>query len=302
MNLKEVGFQLRQVLEKEELLALAARIKDNYPYCIEMYNTLLLTARGLNACFQYKIYVPRNDHESHIIISRSLIEWKNMSIYCREEEVPLLIKVMKGSHFLDIVKELPVNIFFISNYQLDAVLETLHIILERHLQKNQESCYAYETRQESPLRCPAGMKAQRLGRAGVQKMLESNENWKVASLDLTCSLAENLPMLGIYLDPDVVEEKVIDLNDISFAEEEATPIAQVGSTPHGTVGLLWTEVKYRRRGLGSLLVEVMGQLQMSVGYFPHGVVVYNNDASAQMFEKLPGWRKTHCVNRIIPAQ
>ncbi|XP_064111577.1 uncharacterized protein LOC135219077 [Macrobrachium nipponense] len=152
MNLEEVGSQLRQVLEKEELLALAAGIKDNYPYCIEMYNTLLLTARGLNACFQYEIYVPRNDLVSHIIISRSLIEWKNMSIYCREEEVPLLIKVMKGSHFLDIVKELPVNVFFISNYQLDAVLENLQIIFERHLQKNQESCYAYETRQESPLR------------------------------------------------------------------------------------------------------------------------------------------------------
>ncbi|XP_064113647.1 uncharacterized protein LOC135220358 [Macrobrachium nipponense] len=115
MNLEEVGSQLRQVLEKEELLALAAGIKDNYPYCIEMYNTLLLTARGLNACFQYEIYIPRNYLESHIIISRSLIEKKNMSIYCREEDVPLLIRVMKGSRFLDIVKELPVNVFFISS-------------------------------------------------------------------------------------------------------------------------------------------------------------------------------------------
>ncbi|XP_064116388.1 uncharacterized protein LOC135222149 [Macrobrachium nipponense] len=188
MNREEVGSQLRQVLEKEELLALAARIKDNYPYCTEMYNTLLLTARELNACFQYEIYVPRNYLESHIIISRSLIEWKNMSIYCREEEVALLIKVMKGSHFLDIVKELPVNIYFISNYQVDAVLGTIQEILERRLQKNQDSCYAYETRQESPLRCPAGMKVQRLGRAGVQKMLENNGYWKDAPLDLTCSL------------------------------------------------------------------------------------------------------------------
>ncbi|XP_066942439.1 uncharacterized protein [Macrobrachium rosenbergii] len=167
MNHEEVSSLLRQVLEKEELLALAARIKDNYPYSIEMYNTLLLTARGLNACFQYEIYVPRNYQDSHIIIWRTLIEWKNISIYCREEEVPLLIKVMKGSHFLDIVKDLPVNVFFISNYKVNAVLETLQEILERRLQKNQDSCYAYETRQESPLRCPAGMKVQRLGRAGV---------------------------------------------------------------------------------------------------------------------------------------
>ncbi|XP_064083121.1 uncharacterized protein LOC135199149 isoform X2 [Macrobrachium nipponense] len=148
---EEVGSQPRQVLEKEELLALAARIKDDYPYCLQMYNTLLLTARGLNACFQYEIYVPRNHQDSHIVIWRSLIEWKNMSIYCREEEVPLLIKVMKGSHFLGIVEELPVNFFFILSYQLDAILETLQEVLGIRLQKYQGSCYAYETRQESPL-------------------------------------------------------------------------------------------------------------------------------------------------------
>ncbi|XP_064088207.1 uncharacterized protein LOC135202643 [Macrobrachium nipponense] len=267
-----------------------------------MYNTLLLTARGLNASFQYEIYVPRNHQDSHIVIWRSLVEWKNMSIYCREEEVPLLIKVMKGRHFLDIVKELPVNMFFISNYQVDVVLDTLQEILERRLQKTQDSCYAYETRQESPLRCPAGMKVQRLGRAGIQKMLESNEYWKNASLDLFCSLAENLPMLGIYLDPDVVEEKVIDLNDISFAVDEATPFGQVGCSPDGAVGLLWIDVNYRKRGLGSLLTELMGRLQMSEGFFPHSIVVYYNDASARMFEKLPGWRKTHCANWIFPAQ
>ncbi|XP_064113428.1 uncharacterized protein LOC135220032 isoform X1 [Macrobrachium nipponense] len=152
MNHEEVGSQLRQVLKKEELLALAARIRDNYPYCLQMYNTLLLTARGLNACFQYEIYVPRNYQDSHIVIWRSLIELKNMSIYCREEEVPLLIKVMKGSNFLDIVKELPVNIFFISNYQVDAVLQTLQEILKRRLQKTQYSCHAYEFRKESLLR------------------------------------------------------------------------------------------------------------------------------------------------------
>ncbi|XP_066986915.1 uncharacterized protein [Macrobrachium rosenbergii] len=301
MNHEEVGFQLHQVLEKEELLALAARIKDNYPFCLQMYNTLLLTARGLNACLQYEIYVPRNDLDSHIIISRSLIEWELMSLYCREEEIPLLIKVMKGSHFLDIVKELPVNFLFISNYQVDAVLEAFQEIFERRLQIKQSSCYVYETRQESPLRCPAGMKLQRLGRAGVQKLLEFNEYWKDAPLDLTCRLAENLPMLGIYLDPDVVEEKVIDFSDISFAEEEATPIAQVGVSPYGTVGCLWVDVKYRRLGLGNLLVEVMGRLQMSEGYFPHGIVVYNNDASNKMFKTLPGWKKTHYTNKIIPA-
>ncbi|XP_064082966.1 uncharacterized protein LOC135198977 [Macrobrachium nipponense] len=71
---EEVGSQLRQVLEKEELLSLAARIKDNYPYCIKMYNTLLLTARGLNGCFQNEIYVPRDYQDSHIVIWRSLIE------------------------------------------------------------------------------------------------------------------------------------------------------------------------------------------------------------------------------------
>ncbi|XP_066986922.1 uncharacterized protein [Macrobrachium rosenbergii] len=266
-----------------------------------MYNTLLLTARGLNACLQYEIYVPRNDLDSHIIISRSLIEWELMSLYCREEEIPLLIKVMKGSHFLDIVKELPVNFLFISNYQVDAVLEAFQEIFERRLQIKQSSCYVYETRQESPLRCPAGMKLQRLGRAGVQKLLEFNEYWKDAPLDLTCRLAENLPMLGIYLDPDVVEEKVIDFSDISFAEEEATPIAQVGVSPYGTVGCLWVDVKYRRLGLGNLLVEVMGRLQMSEGYFPHGIVVYNNDASNKMFKTLPGWKKTHYTNKIIPA-
>ncbi|XP_066987013.1 uncharacterized protein [Macrobrachium rosenbergii] len=301
MNHEEVGFQLRQVLEKEELLALADRIKDNYPYCLQTYNTLLLTAKGLNACFQYEIYVLENYQDSHVIIWRSLTEWKNMSIYCREEDVPLLIKVMNSSHFLNIVEEVPV--LFLAKYQEDPVFHRLQEIFEKPLVKMSFFCYAYATRQESPLRCPAGMRVQRLGRAGIQKLLESNQYWKKTSGDLVHSLAENLPALGIFLDPEVEDELVIDFNAISFAEPEEVPIAHAFTSPYGYVGSLHTDVQYRKRGLGSLLVSLIGRLLMAKGWcIPYSIVYERNEDSNRMFEKLPGWKKTHCVIRILPGQ
>ncbi|XP_064113304.1 uncharacterized protein LOC135219978 isoform X2 [Macrobrachium nipponense] len=266
-----------------------------------MYNTLLLTARGLNSCFQYEIYVLKNYQNSHVIIWRSLIEWKNMSIYCREEEVPLLIKVMKSSHFLDIVKEVPV--LFLSKYQADRVYQRLQEISAKPLVRRPFFCYVYVTRQESPLRCPAGMKVQRLGRAGIQKLLENNQYWKTASGELVCRLSENLPALGIFLDPEVEDETVVDLNNLSFAEPEEVPIAQAFTSPYGSVASLCTDVQYRKRGLGSLLVSLIGRLLMAKGWcIPHSVVYCKNEASNGLYEKLPGWKKTHCANRIFPAQ
>ncbi|XP_066965834.1 uncharacterized protein [Macrobrachium rosenbergii] len=254
-------YQLRQVLMKEELFTLAARIKDNFPYCLQR---------------------------------------QGMSIYCAEEEVALLGKVLKGSDFLSIVREAPVDIGFLADYQVGPVLDTLQRRLQMRLLDKPDNAYAYITQQTHLLRCPAGMKVQRLGRAGVQRMLQANDYWSSIPLDLACKLAENLPALGIYLDPEIVDETLIDTNDLSPAEPEATPIAWVCTNSYGSVSMLRTEDKYRRLGLASLLVQILGRLLLVEGYFPNAIVLERNDASAAVFNKLIGWKRTHCAHWVLP--
>ncbi|XP_064118079.1 uncharacterized protein LOC135223532 [Macrobrachium nipponense] len=295
-------YKLRQVEKKEELLTLAARIKDNFPYCIQMYNTLLLNSRELSDFLQYEFYVPKYYPDSHIIIWRTLIERQGMSIYCTEGEMPLLIKVLKMSQFPSMIKETPVNIVFLLSYQVDPVTETLQGLLPKPLVNKPNLVYAYVTPQNHLLRCPAGMKVQRLGKAGIQKMLADNPYWKTLPLDLTCRLAENLPALGVYLDPDDVAEKVINPSDLSFAEPEATPIACICTNPYGAVSMVMTDDQYRRRGLATLLVEILGRLHLVEGYFPHANVLPDNDASDRMFRKLTGWEKLLLINRLISEQ
>lgn len=295
-------YQLRQVLKKEELLTLATRIKDNFPNSLQMYNTLLLNARGLSDFLQYEFYVPKYYPESHIIIWRTLIDRQGMSLYCTEEEMPLLIKVLKGSQLSSMIKDTPVNIVFLLSYQVDPVLETLQGLLQKPLGTIRYFIYAYVTQQNHVLKCPAGMKVQRLGRAGVQKMLADNKYWKTLPLDLTCRLAENLPALGVYLDPDDADGKVVDPSDLTFAEPEATPIACVCTNPYGSVSMVMTDDKYKRRGLATLLVEILGRLHMVEGYFPHANVLSDNDASAGMFEGLTGWEKILLAHRLFSEQ
>ncbi|XP_068247545.1 uncharacterized protein [Palaemon carinicauda] len=296
------SFQLRQVLEKEELFVLAARIKNNFPYCIQMYNTVLINARGLSDGFMYEFYVPKDYPESHIIIWRTLVQRRGMSLYCTEDEVPLLIKLIKGKHFLSLLSEAPLYIKFLSNYQVDPVLEALQEILQKPLQKHVDKAFVYASQQDNILRCPAGMKVQRLGRAGVRHMLEPNPYWKNTSLDLVCNLAENLPALGLYQDSEVSEGKVIALNELEYAEPEDIPISCVGTSPYGSISMLRTEDNYKRRGLASLLVEIMGRLHMADGYLPHAVVEAENDASARVFRKVSGWKESHTIYLIIPPE
>ncbi|XP_064119094.1 uncharacterized protein LOC135224134 [Macrobrachium nipponense] len=299
MGSRSECYELRQVLQQEELATLAVKIKTDLPYSAFMHNNLLIASRGHNEGFQFEFYVPNTYPDSHIVIwSRTTdVSW-SLSMHCSEGEVPLLLRLVKATGFASLVKEKPLCLCHLSSYLVDPVTGALQQILRRPFGKYPNPTFTYLRQQTYPLRCPAGMKVQRLGRAGVRHLLEQSKFKKKEPVDLFYALTRNAPALGVFLDPSVKEDQVILPEGIDFADERAMPIAWVGTYEYGTIGMLMTDAGYRRRGLGRLLTELLGRLLLADGYIPHANVEPHNEISLRMFEKLEGWEDTHSCTWI----
>ncbi|XP_066965838.1 uncharacterized protein [Macrobrachium rosenbergii] len=294
-------YELRQVLRKEELATLAAKIKANVPYCASMHNNLLIASRGYSEGFRFEFYVPKMYPESNIVIwSRTTDVSRSLGMHCAEEEVPLLLCFVKAASFSSLVKEKPLYLFHLSSYLVDPVAEAFQEIFQRPFGKYPHPTFTYLRQQTYPLRCPAGMKVQRLGKAGVRHLLEKSKFSKAESVDLYYALTLNAPALGVFLDPSVKEDEVIHPEGIDFADESAIPISWVSTYAYGAIGMLMTDPGYQRRGLAILLTELLGRLLLADGYIPHANVEPHNETSLRMFEKLEGWENTHFSTWMTP--
>ncbi|XP_068247546.1 uncharacterized protein [Palaemon carinicauda] len=294
MDTQNERYELRQVLKKEDFSYLAEKIKTDFPYCISMYNNLLLASRDHNAGFQYEFYVPKMYPDSRIVIwIRVDDEAMGLSLHCTEEELPLLLRLVGSTSFLSLTKGRSLMLYHLSSYVVDPLREKLQKVFNKPSVVYPHPTFTLMQRQDCPLRCPAGVRVQRLGRAGVRHMLEKSKFSKKDSVDLTCHLTRNIPALGLFLDPSAKEEMDVDLKGIDFADEDAVPICWVGTYHYGAVGMLETDEGYRRRGFGRLLMELVGRLLLADGYIPHANVEPDNDASLRMFGKLEGWKETH---------
>lgn len=142
----------------------------------------------------------------------------------------------------------------------------------------------------------------RLDKTGIQHLLKHslvNKNDPVGPL---YQLTRNVPAVGVYLDPRVTEETLVDLEHIPLASKEDIPVCSIATTMYGGLGMLHTKEDYRRRGLGSLVFRVAGMLQAQQGYVPHAYADVDNSASLAMLAKMPGLIETHFATWMYSAK
>nr|XP_053651156.1 uncharacterized protein LOC128701488 [Cherax quadricarinatus] len=144
-----------------------------------------------------------------------------------------------------------------------------------------------------PLRCGSGFRVCRLGKAGLQHMLLKNTFLKNIPEELMWMLTENVPAVGVYLDPSVTKEVFLDIQNLPYAGDNEIPVSWISPTVCGYLGMLGTEKDFRRLGHATLVTRVAARLLASKGCIPHCHVDITNTASKEMFNKMTGWEQTH---------
>ncbi|XP_069957871.1 uncharacterized protein [Cherax quadricarinatus] len=144
-----------------------------------------------------------------------------------------------------------------------------------------------------PLRCGPGFRVCRLGKAGLQHMLLKSTILKNIPEELMWMLTENVPAVGVYLDPSVTKEVFLDIQNLPYAGDNEIPVSWISPIVIGTLGMLGTEKDFRRLGHGTLVTRVAARLLASKGCIPHCHVTFTNAASKEMFKKMKEWEQSH---------
>lgn len=135
-----------------------------------------------------------------------------------------------------------------------------------------------------------------LGKAGLHCLLKRAKYGGLGHLELYNSMAQQVPFVGVYPDSGVTQDTTVDPNSLSVAGDKELPVAWVATTFLGDIGKLITEESYRRRGLGSLILNVTARRQATLlKLIPYSFVEDSNAASLAMFTGLNGWKLTHNV-------
>ncbi|KAK7083212.1 hypothetical protein SK128_011728 [Halocaridina rubra] len=290
-----IGNIFRKVVNSKELFTLAERIRNDLPYSATMYNALLMKARNVNP-FQYDFYAVKNCPESHIIIW--ITEDINIGIHCREEETPVLLNAIKQGSLLTYGKKVA-RIFHLPDYLIFPLYDIVRAKCSGRILRGRHDTFIYQDDGYSQLRCPPGMQIRRLGAAGVRHLIQNSTYNKSDNVELMQSFTSKVPAVGVYLDPSIPEETTVDISNIQFAQLYEIPIAWITTYHYGSLGMLMTDEKYRRLGLATLVSEAAAKLQIADGYVPHVHVDFDNPTSAALFEKQPGWKKSHTATWLV---
>ncbi|XP_042886131.1 uncharacterized protein LOC122262233 [Penaeus japonicus] len=177
-----------------------------------------------------------------------------------------------------------------------AVQEVARVRAGQELDAVRCCTFAYQPRQEEPVRCSAGLQVYRLGRKGVRHMLDTSKFDKQKNFDEMMHLVRNAPSAGVYEDASVESETVVDVAVLPFGPEEETPLAWITTSFYGGLAILMTEERHRGRGLAKLVTQVAARMLVAQGYVPHAHAEAKNVPSVKMFKTLPGWQEIHMVS------
>ncbi|XP_042886137.1 uncharacterized protein LOC122262237 isoform X2 [Penaeus japonicus] len=283
----------------EDLADLAGRIKSDFPESISFYNSLLLHARGHARA--YTFYTLKAAPHSHVAMwchslrdedsQKASDTW--LALHCRKEEVVLLKAALKQTHLINWEGRLCV--YHVPEYMKSAVQEVARVRAGQELDAVRCCTFAYQPRQEEPVRCSAGLQVYRLGRKGVRHMLDTSKFDKQKNFDEMMHLVRNAPSAGVYEDASVESETVVDVAVLPFGPEEETPLAWITTSFYGGLAILMTEERHRGRGLAKLVTQVAARMLVGQGYVPHAHAEAKNVPSVKMFKTLPGWQEIHGV-------
>ncbi|XP_047470150.1 uncharacterized protein LOC125025886 isoform X2 [Penaeus chinensis] len=282
----------------EDLTVLADRIKTDFPESVSFYNSLLLHAHGHARA--YSFYTLKAAPHSHVIMwcrserneeSQKTDTW--LALHCRKEEVVLLTEALHQTRLLDWEGRL--CIYHVPEYLKNAVQAVAAARTGQELDPSPCYTFVYQPQLEEPIRSGVGLRVYRLGRKGVRHMLDTSKFDKKKNFDEMLHLVRSAPSAGVYEDPSVESEAVVDAANLPFGPEEETPVAWITTSFYGALAILMTEERHRGRGLAKLVTQVAARMLAGQGYVPHAHVEAMNVPSVMMFKSLPGWQEMHGV-------
>lgn len=282
-----------------DLSALADRIKADFPESVSFYNSLLLHAQGHARA--YTFYTLKAAPHSHAVMwchsernkesQKTSNTW--LALHCRKEEVVLLKEALHQTRLLDWEGRL--CIYHVPEYLKNAVQAVAAARASRELEPSRCHTFVYQPQLEEPIRCDAGLRVYRLGRKGVRHMLDTSKFDNNKNFEQMLHLVRSAPSAGVYEDPSVESEAVVDAASLPFGPEEEAPVAWITTSFYGGLAILMTEERHRGRGLAKLVTQVAARMLAGQGYVPHAHVETMNIPSVMMFKNLPGWQEMHGV-------
>ncbi|XP_071525991.1 uncharacterized protein [Panulirus ornatus] len=285
--MKGTGFM--RVASRSQLLFLADKIKTNFPYSFTMYNNLLLHGRG--HCRSNNFYVLSNAPESHVLMWQRTDRISQIGVFCQEHEVDLLTKTLRETSLVDWKR--PLKVLHVPDYLLGP-LQVLAEDLGNSLVTRTYQVFTYSPHLDpEPLRCGPGLRLARLGKAGVQRLLETSRDNRNDPLEPMWRFAQNVPSVGLYTDSNQTKDTLVDPDNLPFAGDQEIPISWTTTSTYGDLGLATTDERHRRRGLMSLVIRAASRLQGRQGYIPHAHVGCDNLASFAVATKMLGCAPTH---------
>ncbi|XP_069957874.1 uncharacterized protein [Cherax quadricarinatus] len=277
---------LTRVTTKEQLLALANVLAGDFPLSVTIYNCLIFHVQDWLSCMNF--FTLDDPSHSHAVIMQMINLPSFVFVYCRESEVNSLIQAIKKTNQLMKQEDL---IYTVPHY-LEEPLQMLAQEMEICVNTNIVHRFIYQPHLDTdPLRCGPGFRVCRLGKAGLQQLLLKSTflNNKIPEESML-RLTENVPAVGVYLDPSVTKEVFLDIQNLPYAGDNEIPVSWISPTVYGTLGMLGTEKDFRRLGHATLVTRVAARLFANKGCIPLCHIVKNNTASKEMFKKMTEWQ------------
>lgn len=286
-----------RVTNKEQLLALANVLAGDFPHSVTIYNCLMFHVQDWLSCMNF--FILDDPSRSHIVMMQMTNLPSPVFFHCRESEVNNLIQAIKKINQYKKQEDL---IYTVPQY-LEEPLQMLAQETKTHIRIDRFHSFIYQPHLDTdPLRCGSGFRVCRLGKAGLQHMLLKNTYLKNIPEELMWRLTENVPAVGVYLDPSVTKEVFLDIQNLPYAGDNEIPVSWISPTVCGYLGMLGTEKGFRRLGHATLVTRVAARLLASKGCIPNCDVDITNTASKEMFNKMTGLEQTHSVTSFTPTE
>ncbi|XP_063587637.1 uncharacterized protein LOC134764891 [Penaeus indicus] len=274
----------------ENLLLLAEKIKEDFPYSASVYNSLLLHAR--DHAHTFKFFTLRGRPESHAVM------WINeakteIGVHAKPDEIPLLKEALTKTKLLAWQLDRIFCFYNVQDYLTEAVQDVATCKLGKPLLLGSVYTFVREVDHFPPLWCGAGLRVSKLGRAGVAHMLATSKHHKHRDVDEILQLAEGASSAGVYEDEGASQDTLVDAGAMPSGPQDRKPLAWVTCLQYGALAALMTEPEHRRRGLAQLVMEAAGRGMAGQGFVPHAYVEKDNGPSFRMFSRMDGWRRAH---------
>ncbi|KAK4316409.1 hypothetical protein Pmani_012425 [Petrolisthes manimaculis] len=243
---------------------------------------MVIHGRGLISDFSF--YTLNNSVENHVVLWQDNDKPQHFGVFCRVDEVKQFTEALKQTTLIK--REIIVH--HTPHYLVKSWIEVgKHKGLQLDLQVGLHRAFVYHPPlQPQQYFCRAGYNVCHLGKAGIQLLLEMSRYNKNDSLEKMCIWSEKIPFVGVYRDPNVAQDTLVDPHNLPLAGDEDLPVCCIGTKLFGTLGMLRTTEEYKRKGLASLVVNVAAEIQTRLGFIPVCHVDVDNVPSRKMMEKL----------------